>query len=62
MRIQVTRSGGVAGISRTGAVEFRLGAGSDGPDAEWAALYRAARIEGERFVSSGGPAPVGPPP
>ena len=51
MRIQVTRSGGVAGISRSGAVEFRLRAGTDGPDAEWAALYRAARVESERLES-----------
>lgn len=54
MRIQVTRSGGVAGISRTGAVEFGLRPGSDGHDAEWAALYRAARVEGERLESDGG--------
>ncbi|WP_077488252.1 protealysin inhibitor emfourin [Sinomonas mesophila] len=57
MRIQVTRSGGVAGISRTGAVEFRLR--SDGPDAEWAALYRAARDEGEQLSSEDGAAPAG---
>ena len=54
MRIQVTRSGGVAGISRTGAVEFQLRAGSEGPDAEWAALYRAARDESERLGRDSG--------
>lgn len=54
MRIQVTRSGGVAGISRTGAVEFQLRA--EGSDAEWAALYRAARDESKRLESDGGPA------
>ena len=54
MRIQVTRSGGVAGISRSGAVEFRLRAGSDEPDAEWAALYRAAQDERVRLESGAG--------
>lgn len=43
MKIEVIRSGGVAGISRSGAVEFGLR--GDAYDPEWASLYRAARLE-----------------
>ncbi|GAB4097889.1 hypothetical protein [Sinomonas halotolerans] len=51
MRIQVTRSGGVAGIRRSAAVEFDLRTSRDGYDPEWAALYRAARSEERRLAT-----------
>jgi hypothetical protein len=53
MKIEVTRSGGVAGIPRTGAIEFSLRGAREAADAEWAALYRQARSEREQSLASG---------
>lgn len=53
MKIEVIRSGGVAGIPRTGAVEFAMRGPRDAVDAEWAALYRQARSERELLPAAG---------
>ena len=54
MRIEVTRSGGVAGVPRRGRVEFRVRGAQEAGDAEWASLYKAARTERQQL-----PAPRG---
>jgi hypothetical protein len=53
MRVEVTRSGGVAGMSRKGAVEFTMRGAREPSDDEWAALYRAARGERARLPGAG---------
>ncbi|GAB3268858.1 hypothetical protein GCM10027449_02550 [Sinomonas notoginsengisoli] len=62
MKVEVTRSGGVAGIARTGAVHFAMRGAREQSDDEWAALYRQARSERERLPvaeSAGGSGPRG---
>ncbi|WP_369046144.1 hypothetical protein [Sinomonas sp. P10A9] len=54
MKIEVIRSGGVAGIPRSGAVEFGLR--GDAYDPEWASLYRAARQERAQLFAPAGSA------
>ncbi|MDP9883083.1 hypothetical protein J2W21_000562 [Sinomonas atrocyanea] len=59
MRVEVIRSGGVAGIPRRGRVEFRVRGAREPADDEWASLYRAARSERGRLPAA--PAPQAPP-
>jgi hypothetical protein len=62
MKIEVTRSGGVAGIPRRGAVEFVMRGTREASDAEWAALYRQARSEREQLtLGEGADDGAGPP-
>jgi hypothetical protein len=54
MKIEVTRSGGVAGVHRTGSVQFAMRGARAPSDASWAALYRQARSECGRLGAGGG--------
>ncbi|GAB2757658.1 protealysin inhibitor emfourin [Sinomonas soli] len=56
MRVEVIRSGGVAGIPRRGRVEFRVRGAREPADAEWATLYRQARSERGRLPETPGAA------
>lgn len=54
MKIEVTRSGGVAGVPRRGRVEFRVRGAQEAGDAEWASLYKAARTERQQLAAPRG--------
>lgn len=58
MKVEVIRSGGVAGIPRHGRVEFRVRGPREPADAEWASLYKAARSERRRLPDTPGPQPA----
>ncbi|WP_334170847.1 protealysin inhibitor emfourin [Sinomonas sp.] len=55
MRVSVSRSGGVAGITRSAAVEFAMRGDRSPSDNDWAALYRAARTQTGELAGDGGP-------
>ena len=54
MKVSVSRSGGVTGIPRRGAVEFAMRGERTADDEAWAALYRAARSQSSRLAGDGG--------